>query len=170
MALKSVNSGGRKFITPDESFGTTSMEVGGSIEGYLILIDSYTDKDDLVKTPMYFLRKDNTVLRIYPSGNIKYAIEDGKLVIGQFTQIVRVEDVKVKGRTSSKFDVLQDDEDVVNIDEVLPPLYKKSMDAFAARKDAEKQQQPAGSGTVTRGMTKGEKSRAGIAAKAKLLD
>jgi hypothetical protein len=168
MALKSINGGGRKFITPDESIGSTSLEVGGIIEGYLLLIESYTDKDDLVKTPMYFLRKDDTVLRVYPSGNIKYAIEDGKLTLGQFTQITRVEDKKVKGRTSSQFDIAQDDENVVDLETALAPIYAKSAAAYAARKEAEGGQRPGG--TVTKGMTKNEKARANTASKAKLLE
>ena len=171
MALKSVTGGGKKFITPDNSFGTTQMEVGASIEGYLLLIDSYTDKDDLLKTPMYIQDVEtNKVTRIYPSGNIKYAIQDGKLTLGQFIQITRIEDTKVKGRTSSQFTVNQDDEVVLeNLEGVLDGLYKKSAELYKAKKDAEGTGTVVG-GTVTKGMTRNDKARANTAAKAKLLD
>lgn len=171
MALKSVTGGGKKFITPDNSIGSTSLEVGGSIEGYLLLIESYTDKDDLVKTPLYILGIDSKVTRVYPSGNIRYAIEDGKLTIGRYTVITRVEDTKVKSRPSSWFDIAQDDENVVgNLDETLNSLYAKSAQLYAARKEAEGTSVGKTGGTVTKGMTRNDKARANTAAKAKLLD
>lgn len=168
MALKSVSGGTRNFITPDESVASTSLETGGSLEGFLIQIDSYVDKDGLTKTPLFFKKEDGKIMRVYPSGNIRYAIEDGKLTIGQFTRITRVEDKKVKGKVSSQFEILQDDENVIeDVPAILEEVYAASRAAYLARKDANA---PVGSVTSAKGMTKTEKSRANIKEKAKLLD
>jgi hypothetical protein len=172
MALKSITGGGSKFITSDETIGTTSMEVGAMIEGYLLKIDDYVDQDGIQKNPMYLKQRDGKVLRVFPSGNIKYAIKDGKYTVGCYTQITRVEDVKVKGRNSSKYDQAQDPDDKIDVEAELEEQYKKSAELFAAKKAAEGATDTVATvpGTVVKGGgTKNEQKRAAILAKGKLI-
>lgn len=162
MALKSVVGGSKRFITPDETITATGMNQGENFDGYLILVDTYTAQDGTIKTPMYFSVGEK-VIRLYPAGNLKYAIQDGKFKLGQLTRITRIEDKIVKGRKSTNFEILQDDEDVIDVDAVLNAAYDKSAKLYAERKQAM-------GGTVTKGMTKNEVKRTNLANKAKLLD
>lgn len=94
----------------------TDLEVGESVTGYLIGIDESTKIEGALNIR---LRVNGKTVSYSVAGNVKYMIRDGELALGQNTRITRLEDTKVKGKKSSKFDVEQDASDVVSGSESL---------------------------------------------------
>lgn len=120
MALKSVNA--PRGYASDLKVKATEIGIGETFSGFLLAIGSRIDKETQREMlSAHFLLQDNTVAFFLPAGNIKYALKDGKLTIGQYTEITRKPDTKVKGMKSSDFDILQDDEKTVNPEEYLKP-------------------------------------------------
>jgi hypothetical protein len=104
MGFKTVGQGSITFKK------LTELKVGESVTGYLLGIDTSTKIEGAQNLR---LRIDGTVFSYSAAGNVKYMIRDGELQFGQNTRITRLEDRKVKGKSSSNFKVEQDPDDVV---------------------------------------------------------
>ena len=109
MALKSVSGSSGVSSTVKAA----KMEVGTSVSGYLKKIEEsqqYPGQFSLILVD----KESGKTFRLSGAGNIKYIVADGLLTEGLFTQVTRLPDAKTKkGLMSSKFDIAQDDEDVL---------------------------------------------------------
>lgn len=105
----------------------TELAVGGTMEGYLVGIEdgNHEGSKNLV------MRIDGEDYRVSAIGNIKFTVQDNKLVLGQLTQITRNEDRKGKKGTkpSTNFTVLQDDESVIAVATATPYVNGAATDA-----------------------------------------
>jgi hypothetical protein len=102
MAFKSVSNSGVEFKK------LTELAVGESVTGYLLSIEQ---SKKLENAQNMFMKIGDAKVGYGVVGNIKYLVADGKLTIGANTRITRLEDVKIKGKRASQFDVEQDTED-----------------------------------------------------------
>ena len=103
MAFKNVNEQ-TKFAK------LTDLKVGESLTGYL------TGISESSKIPGAFnlnIRSEGEDVSYSVAGNVKYMIKDNKLSVGANTRITREEDVKIKGKTATRFQVEQDLEDML---------------------------------------------------------
>ncbi len=149
---------------------TTALEIGESLEGYLLRLNEYTDKETGEVNRNFVLLIDDKRIRIYPSGNIKYMLQDGKLDVGMNTRITRVEDKMVGGKDGKRkmkatdFLVEQDDEDVLSEEAI--------QEAFARPGTYVSPNAPAaGAATAAAApASKGARERANVAAKIKQLN
>ena len=104
MAFKNVNEQ-TKFAK------LTDLKVGESITGYL------TGISESSKIPGAFnlnIRSDGEDVSYSVAGNVKYMIKDNKLSVGANTRITREDDVKIKGKTATRFQVEQDMDDMLS--------------------------------------------------------
>lgn len=110
MAFKDVNEKKEKL----ECVKTSEMEVGSSIEGYVVGFQEGPYGTNLR------MQVDGEVKLVFSSGSLKWAIKDNKLKLGALTRITRLQDEKKKGAkgtiTATKFKVEQDTEDVVSVE------------------------------------------------------
>lgn len=103
MAFKSISNSGVEFKK------LTDLKVGEAVTGYLLGIEKSTK---LENAQNMFMKIGDAKVGYGVVGNIKYLIADGKLTIGANTRITRLENIKIKGKQSSNFNVEQDTDDV----------------------------------------------------------
>ncbi len=92
---------GEKISTDLEFRKTSSLEDGQSIEGTVLAFKESTKFPGTVNLVMRGLDGNNFTLS--PSGNLKYAIKDGVLKIGNTYKIQKEGTKKIKGMTSGVF-------------------------------------------------------------------
>lgn len=91
----------------------TELKTGESLVGYVIGFEQnamYKDKTNLIMQD-----ENGERLVLSPAGNLQYMIKDGKIKAGLLTRITRVEDKKVKGKTSTQVTVEQDSEQTIAV-------------------------------------------------------
>lgn len=136
MAFKNVN----QRFNIEGKLALTELAIGASFTGHLLSVKKYFSEEyDREMISLLFKAEDGKTTVVYPAGNVKYMIQDGKLTIGQNTRITRRSDTKVKGKKSTNFAVEQDPDDTVNVDEVLASVSAASSvtDSESAADDGE---------------------------------
>ncbi len=103
MALKSVtNTGG-------------GLQIGEKAEGFLV----GTPVGGTYNTAGLLLQGEDGSQRTIRGGNIKYAIQDKKVTLGQFTVVTRTPDrfSKKMGKNVANYDISQDADVTIAVDE-----------------------------------------------------
>lgn len=132
MAFQNVNQG--KFVQG------TAMKEGEVYEGYVLGFQK-SQQYEAINVIMQNAETGDREL-FFTAGNLKYIVQDGKLITGQLTRITRLADKSVKGKKSSQFLVEQDADDTVGAEAYanIPALDmtpKKTIDANKVKAAAE---------------------------------
>jgi hypothetical protein len=99
MALVDI-SGGNGFNLKE------NLKVGDQLAGFVL---GFTDGKH--GQNISFRREDTgEEITVFGQGNLKYDIRDGRIKVGLYTVITRLDDEKVKGMTSTKYKTQQDPE------------------------------------------------------------
>lgn len=111
MAFKNVNTffSGRTIKAKD-------LEIGEPIVGHVIRIEQYTNAQNQSFNNFVMRMQDSGEdVMIQTCGTLSYAVKDGKVKVGLLTQVTKTADKSAKvART--QFEVLQDDEDVIDVE------------------------------------------------------
>jgi hypothetical protein len=102
MALKDVSQG--------NFFKLNGMEKGQTFKCYPVRVIDVTIEGRPSKNVLVINAETNEEQTIGTPGNIKYLVNDGKLNMGEYTEITRGEDKKYGKLTGSSFTVAQDSE------------------------------------------------------------
>ena len=103
MAMEDVGKGDVKKLI--------DIGVGNSISGYVVKIIPSKDYEGQLNFVMRDKETGKETLW-FSAGNVRYMLQDGKIKLGRFTTI-KLLDVKTAKNKRSKFQVLQDPDDVV---------------------------------------------------------
>jgi hypothetical protein len=96
----------------------TEIEVGETVSGYLVGLPANrfneNEKDIVLRN-----KESGEETRIATAGQLKRDVNDGYLILGQFTSITRLKDRKEKSKdgkayTLTDFDTQQDSEDITS--------------------------------------------------------
>jgi hypothetical protein len=83
----------------------TEIEVGSSLTGY---VTRFIENANLGVTNVALTLENGEDAVLFPAGNIRYAVQDGKIKIGYLTRFTRNADKMVKGKKSTNFTIEQD--------------------------------------------------------------
>lgn len=103
MAFEEVNNSGG--VNPGKD-----IEVGESLLGYVLGFRQGKHGTNIIMRN----KETGEDYTLYSSGNIKYAVRDGRVKQGLLTRITRKPNEKIKGMDSSMFTIEQDPEDTVD--------------------------------------------------------
>ena len=103
MAFENVNSTGK-------ALKATEIAVGDSVTGY---VTRFMKNENLGVTNIELQLENGEKLVLFPAGNIRYAVADGKIQQGLLTRFTRTADKMVKGKKSTQFTIEQDTEKTI---------------------------------------------------------
>lgn len=89
----------------------TELKQGEALTGYLLA----TKDGSLENSKFLVMRIDGNDTDVAAAGNVRYMVQDNKLAVGRLTRITRLADKKVKGKTSTDFEVEQDPADTIEV-------------------------------------------------------
>lgn len=101
---KNDNQWGDKLTTQHEFLKTSALETGQSIEGTVLAFRASTKFPESAPSIVMKLTNGETK-NVTPSGNLKYAIRDGLLKVGNTYKIEKEGTKKIKGMTSGVFGI-----------------------------------------------------------------
>jgi len=109
-------------ITPGESFSSKNMPVNETVHfGYLVDIKKSFWKGEETKnfTLTFKDKKTGDLKNFFSSGNVRFLVEDGSIVLGRNTDVVYNGMVKTNNGTEcNDYTVMQDPEDKIEVSNV----------------------------------------------------